>query len=115
MLVANLCDGQTIRFDLYTDKGLSDWQSFVSDSNGRITALAISHNKNLYTFPRPIKNVSDFGADVLRDRKTGRITAERIWCHCGKVRVTLTVYVGQTPVSKVDVRPIGEVRFKPGG
>lgn len=114
MLIANLSNGRTLRFDLSVKDERQKWQKFLDSSNGQITALAISSRKNLHTFPRPYKlRTTHLGADVIKDAKNGLITAERIWCHCGKVRVILTVYTGKVPVSRIDVRQIGEIRFQP--
>lgn len=113
MLIANLRDGQTVSFNLCDEEGLSNWEAFKRHTNGQITGLAISHNKYLHTFPKPIQNVADFGADTLRAKGSDKITAERIWVHVDKVRVTLTVYKGKTPVTRIDVKKMGEIRYKP--
>lgn len=114
MLIANLRDGQTVSFDLCTKEGFSNWEAFQRKTNGQITGLSISHRKYLHTFPRPLQgDAQDFGADILKAKDSQKITAERIWTHLGKVRITLTVYKGRTPVTRVDVKKVGEVRFRP--
>lgn len=114
MLVANLRDGQTAKFDLCTAEGLKSWEGFQRKLNGQITGLAISHRKTLHTFPRSHQMTGrDLGADVLKS-KSGQVTAERIWGHLGKVRVIFTVYLGKTPVTRVDLKRVGEIRFQPG-
>jgi len=109
MLKVNIQDGKTVQFDLETDGGRRDWESFILNRSKRkrVTGLTIHHNKTIHTFPIPRKirgRVGVFGASIMFDGRTNAITGEIIWVKFHGVKTSFIIYKGNSSVTKVELK-----------
>ena len=118
MLLVNLRDGQTLRFDLEAADQAADWARRQGDSTFQrsISGLAVSHDRILHTLPVPshFRRVA-FEAGLLRNG-TAAPVGIRVGVQADDVHITLTVYLKGNPRStRLDIQRVGRPRWVPEG
>lgn len=108
MVQVNMNDGTTLTFDFTKETDAHAWKRFVSGHGwaDSVRGLAICHNGVRHALPIPkLKRFRcyGFGAELVKDRKTGKPCAERVYYHFNKMRIGYLIYLNEQPVTKVEV------------
>lgn len=110
MIVVNLKDGTTLKFDLLNGLDSKAWDRFTSGEgwSDLITALSVCHKGTNHTLPIPRLRkyrCHGFGAEVAKDKNSGVPVAEKVFFRIGGILVSYVVYL-KNNVTKVELKDV---------
>ncbi len=110
MVIVNVSDGSTVRFDLSEPSQHQALTALII--SGRVSALSILHNGTQHSLPLPKRFKRPlYGAEPVSNG-TPRVIGERIYIQAGDVRVSLTAtFTGS--VVRCDLVRTGRQRYSP--
>lgn len=120
MLMVNLSDGTTLKFDLDKDHERKMWEewSTASDFQTKIRGIGVLHDGNYYSVPIPkrFKRIQFFAERVFNVKKgVQRKSGERVTCHCDEIKIDVLVYTYKNPPPpirlRLDISRIGKQMF----
>ena len=112
MVLANVLDGSTCKFDL-TSQSDADKLGLLLTS-GKVTALSILCDNQTLVLTRPTRfhNEPILGAELLRDR-AGQPVGESIYAQAGDVRASITKTF-QSRLARYDLVRTGTMQYNAG-
>lgn len=110
MLSVHLVDGQTLRFDLSSERQAEEWLERISDSafQARVTGLTLQNNGTRFSLTRPggYNRIWMFAERLPANPAQRFKGGERIICQADETRTTVMVHAEQK-AARVSL-------FKPG-
>lgn len=112
MLVVNLRDGSTLRFDLASASGAEGWSAV---NRSEITAVSVVHNRHVYAVPLR-DGAAEVEAEVVFHRDgSGAVVAHRVTSRVEGSTVELLVYTGHRPrMARFTVSPTASAKTPEG-
>lgn len=111
MLRANLRDGRTLSFDLFTEGGTEDWKRRQADPafQSLLTGISILWDGETFALPVPrfFRKVA-YSAEVVNDGE--RPAALKIGALSDDTFASVTVYLKSPRIVRFDVRRMGKPR-----
>lgn len=111
MVIANVSDGTTAKFDLSDAEQCRALLDLIS--SGRVSALSLHHDGTQHVLPMPRRFARKplYAAEAVRNG-TPEIIGERISVHAGDVRVSLTLTY-KSKLVRCDLVRTGRMAYNP--
>lgn len=113
MVLANLSDGATCRFDLTDRSQVRDLNSILKSGSVKALSLLFNTVQTVLPTPRHCKSALVFGAQLVSDKK-GDPIGEKIFVQADNTRVSLTATF-KSKLVRCDVTRIGRMKYDPTG